>query len=408
MQAVIVIALVGFIYATIASIVSTVASSTVEMRERQVQRVKQMFQDVEHAVNNVILNQDVDLTNYLELIQGNGSNTSGCSAATINANLSELAGMVPWSAAELATDPWGGDIRVITQVARDADRLFRLVYAEPAPGRNLIGAPVRAFALVSGGPDGQIDSWLLTWAGNYRDVLAKEAAVGSDDIVHVFSTQDKMFSIWASIYDDLDNIIIPSVTDYYKQQHERFQEVVDYAYERLLAEADPGEASTFIEHWDKYGWNSAGRVQSGGVNISIANPALRQVVDMQRYDAEVAGVAVGAAHPVSGTTFYYPNIARATVEDLGLESTTFLWQPFQVLGFNAINSNAASPQFPPITSTDTRNAEEATMVQMDIGLLVPSSRYTSSNQGSGINGCPDTWTMPVTGNIMRMVIQGND
>jgi hypothetical protein len=312
-QAIIILGMVGFIYAGIASIVATVFTGTVDFRQKAVVRVVQMFDDVEFAVTGIILSQDIDLTspNYVSLVGG--------------LDLSELVSLTPWSYQELIQDPWGNVIQIQADLAPVARSTL---YADPTTGSagafdNVVVAPIWAFALISPGPNNILDT-VVAGGLTYLQILNLEADPGTDDIIHTFSTQKAMLNIWSELYFDIDNKILPAITDVYKQQQEAFQPVIDFAYDELLASAGAGEASTFLTDWQDYG--------NDRITAILPPFPLFTNADMQAYIGGVPHVGLG------GGTYYYPNIGNIGVEHIGLDSLMLTWEPF-LITMNAIISD---------------------------------------------------------------------
>ncbi len=296
MQSVIVLGLVGLIYAAVASIVATVYTGTVEYRARSIQRVEQMFEDVEFAINNIILKQEITLTNsdYLD---------DGGNDLLAPVDLSGLSSLVPWSKENLINDPWETPLEIYTAAASDA---FSTIYSDGSG--NTVIAPIQSFALVSYGPNKVLD----TVIGNnltYRDILSIEPV--GDDIIRTFSTREAMNSIWSKIYFELDNSIIPAISDNYKQQQDMFMPVIEFAYEELIKSADAGEADTFIANWQNYGDDTVANILPAPVNAA----------NMHSYIG-------GKVFPEDGLTYYFPNLDNIDTEALGLNGITSAWDPF--------------------------------------------------------------------------------
>jgi hypothetical protein len=318
MQAIIVIGLTGFIYATIASMVAAVFTSALEYRERSIAQLEQMFEDVDFAVNNVILQQQVDLTLFPEL--------------SSNANdLSELATYTTWSVDELTMDPWESPIQIRAQLAPAA---LSTVYVDDSTGSgdpifdNLVIAPIWAFALISPGPDRNLDT-PIPLVPNYRQILNLEPAAGSDDIIHTFSTQKTMFSIWNEMYFEIEHRMLPAIVDVYKQRQAAFQPVINFAYNELLAIANPGEAIMFVDSWQTYGDDRVAAITPAPVaSANMLVYSTKAVSDTAVVPGAVPPDGDSRAHPTLGGSFFYPDISTMGVEHVGLDGVTLQWEPF--------------------------------------------------------------------------------
>lgn len=343
MQSVIIMGLVGFMFASVISLVSTIFVGTVEYRELTAARVSQMFEDVEFAITNTILNQEVDLKNYPEL-------------STNSNDLSELVGITSWSYDELMQDPWDVDIRVISALKEAPSSV---VYADATTGGgfaliNKVVAPIWSFALISPGPNGVLDTTLVGPFDDYMNILNIEPLAGSDDIIHTFSTQNAMLKIWNELYTDIESKVLPAITNVYKQQQEIFQPVIDFAYNDLLANADLDEASDFVDSWQEYGPVEASTILP--VPFASANMLIYST-QAQVFGIEPFG-ADGTAHPSIGGSFTYPDISNIGVEDIGLDELKLKWDPFWL-------SMAPVPDFNP-PADEAEMAKFASRVQINL------------------------------------------
>jgi len=193
MQALFYIGLFGTFFFVMSSITAGVARTTFQQQLDREDRVVQVFNDIEYAINRVMLRDQLSLAN--EDI----------------GNMNYILPHLSWSSEDVATDPWA---RPVTAARIDE----RQVIAAFAPGERA-EAIVSHFALISGGPDREIQTDIPASVEEWR--ILHSAGGAGDDIVHTFSTRDPMMETWnaaAEVEKTIDDILERS----YRQRVEQY------------------------------------------------------------------------------------------------------------------------------------------------------------------------------------------
>jgi len=168
MQALFYLGLFGTFFFTLMGVTVGVARSSMQHKLDQQKQVTEMFQNIEFAINRVVLRDHLSLADYS------------------SKDLNYLSDVVSWSRKQMSVDPWGGDISV---VRLDDDEVIGAL----GPGQ-YAQAKVSHYALISNGPDMKRQTELPTDIVSWRK-LHSEGASG-DDIVYTFSTRDAAQETW--------------------------------------------------------------------------------------------------------------------------------------------------------------------------------------------------------------------
>ena len=208
MQAMFMISFIGFMMAIFGVIAATVSQSAMALKLENIQKVEDIFSSVEFAVNKRLLKQYPDFPSY-----NTGFNPANLLAAPIDNILTEN---TQWLPEDLVQDPWRSDF------------IVHMVSQTMAIGPG-VQAPAYAFALVSPGPDRQLQSVVDTTNLTYQGVLAIEAEPDSDDIVHTFATIDSIRENWSTAYEGVEKVVNLLELNY-RQQFEQFLPTIDSYY----------------------------------------------------------------------------------------------------------------------------------------------------------------------------------
>lgn len=205
MQAALILGMFGALFFVTSSITTILTQSTQQIKQRQLERVDNMFDDVATVLNEVVLKQTFSLANQSM------------------DNLSFLSTDISWTEGQLTTDPWGSEYGVghFTQPVQ---------IAAYGPGLGA-SADVDYFTLISPGPNRRYETSmsgvetstteppLPSDYNDWRDLRANGAK--GDDILTMFSTQDALGDVWnraTTVTDRITGLLQSS----YNQQVEGF------------------------------------------------------------------------------------------------------------------------------------------------------------------------------------------
>jgi len=211
-QAIVILGIFGLFYATVVSLTVLLSQSSIQKKLESIDTVRQIFNDFEFAVNKGYLAEQPDLDPVL----GDG-------------NMLFVRRYVRWSADELTSDPWGMPYTVL-----DAEET-KLLYADAGVDDNVVDtadnnaveAPVVAYALISNGPDRQLQTD-LTGVDTHTEILSLEESDANDDIIHTFTTYARMAEMWDEVRSTADKIVAIAKEDYKKQYEVFLPEIVQY------------------------------------------------------------------------------------------------------------------------------------------------------------------------------------
>lgn len=228
MQALFYMVFFGLLYALIGFVTFGATETTAELTQRHIQSVKKMFKDVEVAVLDNYLRENIDIASLL--------NDDGVLDPTL------LTPYLSWSETDLTRSPWNTDIIVCQNKleAPDTTAAFSgsmtsnqrstLLYADE---NGYLAADTYTFILAATGPNRRFDvledgtstlDSLCGATGQLLDMQATLAAIGntdSDDIIHIFNTRPAQERI-ANDYMQAENKILEVIYEGYAQ---RFLEV---------------------------------------------------------------------------------------------------------------------------------------------------------------------------------------
>ena len=236
MQALLLLVLISFIAGVIGAMAAILSQSAMIDKLDKVEQTKEIFADIEFVLNQSILLNNADLTSF----------DSAFDVETMLQDQSVFPESTSWTTAELTTDAWA--VRHDVRFATD----------DIAINGNVI-APAVAIALISPGPDRQLQTTIPAQAAldgqpgatSYRDVLRIEAAEGSDDIIHTFSTIDAARQTWNFAYSKVQKAASLALFDY-RQKLENFSEVVEEYYRLNGDEIYSGDfeiTDTLVNAW---------------------------------------------------------------------------------------------------------------------------------------------------------------
>mgnify|MGYP006271032787 CR=1 FL=1 len=179
MQALFYIGLFGSFFFVVSSITVGVSLSTMqEMVDRRAS-VERMFRDIDFAINEILLRENVSLTPLLQQ-----QNPVGGVQQREGPDVLYTAGNLSWTPEQLQVDPWQSDTRVVH------------IREEQVIDGDGVLADVDFYILASPGNDREMDTDLseINTASDWRSFRATGAE--GDDIVHTFSTKDALTGIW--------------------------------------------------------------------------------------------------------------------------------------------------------------------------------------------------------------------
>lgn len=223
MQALFYIVIFGVIYALIGFVTFGATETTAELTQRNMNSVKQMFADVEYAVNENHLRENVDI---VDLLDDDGL-----------LDLTTIAPYVSWSPKDLTISPWRTKNRICQRevLAPSRTQAFDTSTAFSPSQRStllhvdefgFVAANVYEFILVSTGPNRVFDSSAIctftgdNLVGTFTDLPTVIEEIGknsSDDIIHVFSTRKALERI-ASAYVAAEQKIVEVIYNGYAKQ----------------------------------------------------------------------------------------------------------------------------------------------------------------------------------------------
>lgn len=301
MQAIFILGMFGVFYTALAVLIAMVSTSSMKLKAERVDMVEAYFQDVEEAINEGYLSQNVDFT-------GVGLNTASASGERLDMSAIEsdkrmdnlIAPYVSWRPEEIQKDPWGTPYyyRAITQVTP--------IFASKDDATGHVGsvsAPLVAFMLVSAGPDRSfadyddredVSSFPTSYDGIKRYTSPENDAY-ADNIVHVFTTMEPMNKSWnyaKSLHDKTMNII----ADHYKRQYEAFVDTISTEYYDNVEmfsggswrgnDPAPGCTSTYMNAWKDPNCNVAG-VTDGNLTEHDDFPKMESDLDALGVSEEI-------------------------------------------------------------------------------------------------------------------------
>lgn len=215
MQAFVYLGLFGAVFFAMVSVTVGAMYSTVQQQQAHVQKVKKMYTDIAHAINDVVLQTNGILTLSLpDNPPGNDNPNS----------LAFLAPYVGFTIDDMTTDPWGMPFK-ITRI----DNTETLGAYGPActAGNELTencgGAKVQVsyYAVISAGPDRKFDTTLPTDITSWKNLNSAGAPAGSDDMVLTFSDQDALQKLWNHSV-DIDQQVMRTVEKIYQGRVQAF------------------------------------------------------------------------------------------------------------------------------------------------------------------------------------------
>lgn len=208
MQAMFLISFIGFMMAIFGMIASTIGQSAMALKLDNIEKVEEIFSSVDFAVNKRLLKEYPDFPSY---------NTSFDPSNLLTAPVDDfLKENTQWLEADLVMDPW------------QSNYIVHMVSQTMAIGPG-VQAPAYAFALISNGPDRQLQTVVDPLNLTYRDILRIEAAADSDDIVHTFATVDSIRENWDIAYDAVQKVKNLLEINY-RQQFDNFLPTIDGYY----------------------------------------------------------------------------------------------------------------------------------------------------------------------------------
>lgn len=195
MQALFYIGLFGTFFFVMSGITAGVARTTFQQQLDRQDRIIEIFDDIEYAINRVILRDQLSL------------------ASEDIDNMNYVLPHLSWSGDEVAVDPWANPIVVY--------RLDDVQTIAAFGGGQLAEAVVSHFVLISGGPNREIETATdgISTITEWRN-LHSQGAVG-DDIVHTFSTRGPQMETWnaaAEVEKTVEDILVRN----YRQRIEQF------------------------------------------------------------------------------------------------------------------------------------------------------------------------------------------
>lgn len=204
MQALFYIGLFGTFFFVMSGITAGVARTTFQQQLDRKDRIVEIFNDIEYAINRVILRDQLSL------------------ASEELGNLDYVLPHLSWSSEDVGTDPWS---RPVVAARIDENQ----VIAAFSSGEQAV-AVVSHFALISGGPDREVQTALPTSVNEWRILHSTGGA--DDDIVHTFSTRGPMIETWnaaAEIEKTVEDIVVRN----YRQRVEQFSPTSGSADENI-------------------------------------------------------------------------------------------------------------------------------------------------------------------------------
>lgn len=207
MQAVFILGFFATVYAIVLAFTISLSQSAMQQKIQRIEDTKQIFSDVEYAINKGVLAEGPD-------------------AELVNCDTDKFIFAQPyvkWRREDLIKDPWGVDFYCYSFV------MPTTLYADTTS--NVVIAPVRVFALVSAGPNRV--SEIETGGGapvDFSSASTLEAPAYSDDIVYVFSTYDQMADMWTMVKEKVDKAKAIALEDY-QQQLRAYQPFIDQYFE---------------------------------------------------------------------------------------------------------------------------------------------------------------------------------
>lgn len=208
MQSIGLLAIFGFMYGVVALFIASISQSSMLHKALNEEKTHEIFREIEFVVNDRILLDSATFEDH----------AAGFNIATMLSVQNVFPQTMGRTLQEITYDPWGSEVQV-----RFADSTYAVSGSAVAP--------ISAIALLSPGPDRVFQTTVppQSAALTFRDVQRIEAATGSDDIVHTFTTLSAMKRAW----NQLDSVIekAQGLAIYnYQQQMDEFQPTIDQYY----------------------------------------------------------------------------------------------------------------------------------------------------------------------------------
>lgn len=271
MQALFYIGLFGTFFFVMSGITVGVARTTFQQQLDREDRVVDVFRDIEYAINKVILRDQLSL------------------AAEPLDNMNYILPHLSWSSSDISIDPWSRPV-----VAARVDE-NQVIAAFGSSGQAI--ATVSHFALISGGPDRNVDTPAPTTVTEWR-LLHSTGGVG-DDVVHTFSTRAPMTETWNSAA-EVEKKVQDIAVRNYRQRVEQFSPSSGTATDNVIGIFTN---CAFLNQID----NRNG-LDCQGFNTTL----IQECHQVHQYNLEVASISAGSQQGVDGGTFTQGGVTAGT------------------------------------------------------------------------------------------------
>lgn len=252
MQVIYVLGLFGFIFSVVMGLTSNLTRSAMQNKLNEVAHTREMFEDIEKAVNDGVMANYADLKQISHTFRngtGGDLNTPALGGTRRDFLYGRnghpgilefvswpppLSGSGGWTSARRLQDPWGSNLRIY----------FYTQYTLVDTG---VSAPETAFAIISPGPNRTFETSI--GAVNFNNVKSADAPNGSDDIVFVFTTRPALIRTWNTATKALDNLV-KAVEANYTDQYVRFMPNIKTYNEAMFSSGSFGFDNASLNAWE--------------------------------------------------------------------------------------------------------------------------------------------------------------